>query len=136
MRIYRTKRVRREWTKTDRTLAALLFSANASNDEIAAALGRPPDAVRAWLHHYCKVSREPDAIEYPRAIVSHADVPQWYELGWRLAGFEDGSCVFEWRKEKCALYPPKKPSVDSGDNDAAFDRLTTLAVASLETEPA
>ena len=105
MRIYRTKRVRREWTEADRATAKTLYAAGLSNSEIASALGRNADAVRAWVHHNCRVWREPEVIEYPRVVISRADVLNYYAIGWRFAGFENGECVFEWRASGMARMP-------------------------------
>jgi hypothetical protein len=105
MRIYRTKRIRREWTDADRTLAKRLYASGFSNSEIATALGRNADAVRAWVHHNCRVWQQPEVAEYPSAVVPYADVPAWYELGWRLARFDNGEWIFEWRSSGIARMP-------------------------------
>lgn len=112
MRIYRTKRIRREWTGADRETAVRLLSDGASNDEIAAALGRNPAAVRAWLHHFCRGWQEPEVISYRQEVVAYDDVPSWYALGWRYVGPGEGGHVFEWRSSGTARIP-------NSDTDAA-----------------
>jgi hypothetical protein len=96
---------RKKWSEADRSLAGTLHDSGASVADIASALGRKPDAVRAWLHHNCRVWTEPTKTEYQRADVPHADIPTWHALGWRFAGFEGDRCIFEWRASGRARMP-------------------------------
>jgi hypothetical protein len=97
MRVYRAPRVRRPWSDEDRARAAFLFDEGKTNAEIANALGRKPDAVRAWIHHYMRIPKPISVIDYPKAKIAESQVEQFYLLGWRFVGSEGGLHVFEWR---------------------------------------
>jgi hypothetical protein len=43
----------------------------------------------------------------PRALIRKADVPRWYELGWRFMAC--GICVCEWQYS-CAQRRPEVPA--------------------------
>lgn len=105
MRVYRSKRVRQEWTDEDRSRAAHMWSNGSSNDEIAASLGRKPAAVRAWLHHHCRLWHEPEPVSYPQETIGHDEIPAWYELGWRYVGLGDGGYIFEWQSPGTVRIP-------------------------------
>jgi hypothetical protein len=105
MRIQRVPRIRREWTDEDRAMAARLFAAGRSNDEIAVALGRKPDAVRAWIHHFKLVWNDPEPVVYETVKVTKADVLEWYEAGWRFVGFDGALCVIEWQSSRELRWP-------------------------------
>jgi len=36
------------------------------------------------------------AARLPTIAIKKADVPEFYELGWRFVGFDGALCVFEW----------------------------------------
>jgi hypothetical protein len=105
MKVHRPARIRRKWSDAERLTATHLVKVGATNAEIAVALGRKPDAVRAWIHHNCRVWREPKPTSYPKIRVASAEVPEWYSLGWRFVGFEQALCVFEWQSSQRVRWP-------------------------------
>jgi hypothetical protein len=88
-----------------------MINAGADVGEIANALGRKKEAVRAWLHHHCKVWQEPEPVIHQRIVVAHEEVPSWYEAGWRIAGFDADGCLLEWQSPESARIPRGHPEV-------------------------
>lgn len=105
MRVYRAPRIRRKWSDDDRARAKFLFDEGLTNAEIAAALGRKPAAVCAWIHHNLRIIKPVEPIEYLQAKVTGNQVAEFYSLGWRFVGTADGLHVCEWRSSTEPRWP-------------------------------
>ncbi len=88
-----------------------LINQGKNSAEIGKVLGRRPSTVRAHKSNLkIKKPKSADIVcIHPAVRILSRDVPDWYELGWRFAGFIPGGlCRMEWRSER----PERRPACE------------------------
>lgn len=81
--------------------------------EMAQALGRSECAVgcqftyrnRHRIVGAQRVAATRKVINFQHITITHPEVPDYYELGWRFVGFKGDLCKFEWQSEKEPRWP-------------------------------
>ena len=91
----------REWTNREHETMVRMRSEGFTCREIAEALGRSFNAVASRVQQRKSYRRVDDVSapprSYERVTIEKAEVPHWYERGWRFVGFDGTQCVFELR---------------------------------------
>ena len=98
------------WTTHEHERFVRLVAQGKTNRQISDVVaGRSFCAIRSRVKEYRL--RTPSPVDGPKIVapkierISNADVPAWYDLGWRFVGFSGGTCKMEWVSSK----PERRP---------------------------
>ncbi len=100
------------WSREEHSLLVRLVRDGKSNREISKILAtRSKSAVGSRAKEYGLRTSAPVQMSVPSTylteFVREADVPAWYVLGWRFAGFSGTRCKMVWVSSGL----PRKPTV-------------------------
>jgi hypothetical protein len=97
-----------KWSGQESQAAFRMYDEGLPVREIARRLARSQNAVSSRLQIRNRLFRamvELAVTPVPRVTITKVDVPEFYAAGWRFAGFEHGTIVFEWPHDCPAVYP-------------------------------
>ncbi len=99
------------WTNLEHAMLVQLVADGKTNLEISAIIDRTRCAIGARVQEYRLRTGNPveprNAPIAKTVLVDRHDVPDWYVLGWRFAGFYVEQCKMEWASTK----PERRPRV-------------------------
>ncbi len=98
------------WSREEHSLLVRLVRDGKTNREISKILGcRSKSAVGSRAQAYGLRTGKPVELSVPTTylaeFIREADVPAWYVLGWRFAGFSGTRCKMVWVDSRL----PRKP---------------------------
>ena len=95
------------WTPEEDARLSALRSMGVNSRKMAEILDRSFHAVKSRgiiIARQRSTERSPPHVHIPRS-----EVPEWYELGWRFAGFAWGDlCKMEWPSSRPARTPQRE----------------------------
>ncbi len=97
------------WARWEHEKLIRLVAEGKCNREIAGIIGRTQCAVTARAQEFRLRSGDP--VEPPKIavakteLISEAEIPEWYVLGWRFIGFYGTRCQMEWVSSR----PERRP---------------------------
>ncbi len=99
------------WSREEHGLLVRLVRDGKSNREISKIIGtRSKSAIAARAKEYRLRTVTPVPMSVPSTylteFIREADVPAWYVLGWRFAGFSGTRCKMVWVGSRL----PRKPN--------------------------
>jgi hypothetical protein len=97
------------WASWEHSKLVRLVAEGKTNREIAGIIGRTQCAVGARAQEYRLRSNDPigvpEMVIAKTELIGETEVPAWYALGWRFAGFYGTRIKMEWVSSK----PERRP---------------------------
>ncbi len=99
------------WSREEHALLVRLVRDGKSNREISKIIShRSKTAITCRAQEYGLRTSAPVQMSVPTTylteLIHEADVPAWYVLGWRFAGFTGTRCKMVWAGSKLPRKPP------------------------------
>lgn len=90
----------RAWTNKEHAEFERLLGEGKNCRQVSVALNRSYCSIRSRVAARGLSQKRLCVLRAPRqptTIITKADVPDWYAIGWRFAGFDgDGHCIMYW----------------------------------------